>query len=44
MTQEQAKVHAPDLVGGYWVNSEPVRMPDQKGRMTLEEGCSCCGS
>jgi len=35
MTQEQAKVHAPDLVGGYWVNGEPVSMPAQKGKVVL---------
>ena len=35
MTQEQAKVNAPDLVGGYWVNSEPVSMPEQKGKVVL---------
>lgn len=26
MTQEEARIRAPDLVGGYWVNSEPLSM------------------
>jgi len=35
MTQEPAKVHAPDLVGGYWVNSEPLSIQSLRGRVVL---------
>jgi thiol-disulfide isomerase/thioredoxin len=35
MTEEQAKIHAPDLVGGYWVNSEPVSIESLRGNAVL---------
>lgn len=35
MTEEQAKIHAPDLVGGYWVNSEPVSIESLRGKAVL---------
>jgi thiol-disulfide isomerase/thioredoxin len=35
MTQEQAKIHAPELSGGYWVNSEPLTMATLRGRPVL---------
>jgi thiol-disulfide isomerase/thioredoxin len=35
MTQEPAKVHAPDLVGGYWVNGEPLSIQSLRGKVVL---------
>ncbi|HET8945305.1 MAG TPA: redoxin family protein [Dehalococcoidia bacterium] len=35
MTQEDARVRAPDLVGGYWVNSEPLNIADLRGKAAL---------
>ncbi len=35
MTQEEARIRAPDLVGGYWVNSEPVNIGDLRGKAVL---------
>lgn len=35
MTEEQAKIHAPDFVGGYWVNSEPVSIEGLRGKAVL---------
>ena len=35
MTQEEARIHAPDLVGGYWVNSEPLNIADLRGKAVL---------
>ncbi len=35
MTQEAAQVHAPDLVGGYWVNSEPLSIASLQGKAVL---------
>ncbi|HEU4759783.1 MAG TPA: redoxin family protein [Dehalococcoidia bacterium] len=35
MTEEAAKIHAPDLVGGYWLNSEPLRMEALRGKVVL---------
>lgn len=35
MTEEDARVHAPELTGGYWVNSEPVTMASLRGKPVL---------
>jgi thiol-disulfide isomerase/thioredoxin len=35
VTQEPTKIHAPDLVGGYWVNSEPLSIASLRGRAVL---------
>jgi thiol-disulfide isomerase/thioredoxin len=35
MTEEQSKIHAPDLVGGYWVNSDPVSIESLRGKAAL---------
>src|SRR3972149_8951708 len=35
MTQEEARIHAPDLVGGYWGNSEPLNIADLRGKAVL---------
>ena len=35
MTQEEARIHAPDLVGGYWLNSEPLGISDLSGKAVL---------
>lgn len=35
MTQEDARIHAPDLTGGYWVNSEPLSIADLRGKAVL---------
>jgi thiol-disulfide isomerase/thioredoxin len=35
MTEEKAKVHAPELTGGYWVNSEPLTMASLRGGPVL---------
>lgn len=35
MTEEQAKIRAPELAGGYWVNSEPITMESLRGRPVL---------
>ena len=35
MTQEEARIRAPDLVGGYWVNSEPLHIADLRGKAVL---------
>lgn len=35
MTQEEARIRAPDLVGGYWVNSEPLSIEGLRGKAVL---------
>jgi len=35
MTEEQARIRAPDLIGGYWVNSEPQHISELRGRAVL---------
>jgi thiol-disulfide isomerase/thioredoxin len=35
MTQEQSAIRAPDLAGGYWVNSEPLTMEALRGKAVL---------
>ena len=35
MTQEATKIHAPDLVGGYWVNSEPLTIASLRSKAVL---------
>ena len=35
MAEEKAKVHAPELSGGYWVNSEPLTMASLRGGPVL---------
>lgn len=35
MSEEAARVHAPELTGGYWVNSEPLTMASLRGRPVL---------
>ncbi|MDO8616164.1 MAG: redoxin family protein [Dehalococcoidia bacterium] len=35
MTQEDAKIRAPELTGGYWVNSEPLTMQSLRGKVVL---------
>ena len=35
MTQEETRIHAPDLVGGYWVNSEPLSIASLRGKAVL---------
>ena len=35
MAEEQARIHAPELTGGYWVNSEPQPMAQLRGRVVL---------
>ena len=35
MTQEPARIHAPDLIGGYWVNSEPLQIEGLRGKVVL---------
>ncbi len=35
MTEEDARIRAPDLVGGYWVNSEPLSMGTLRGKAVL---------
>ncbi len=35
MTQEDTKIRAPELTGGYWVNHEGLRMFDLKGKAVL---------
>lgn len=35
MAQETAQIRAPDLVGGYWVNSEPLSLGVLRGKAVL---------
>jgi thiol-disulfide isomerase/thioredoxin len=35
MRQEETRIHAPDLVGGYWVNSEPLAIGSLRGKSVL---------
>ena len=35
MTEEKAKVHAPELSGGYWVNGEPLTVASLRGGPVL---------
>src|SRR3990172_3182304 len=35
MTDETAQIHAPELTGGYWVNSEPLSMQALRGKVVL---------
>jgi len=35
LAEEQARIHAPELTGGYWVNSEPQPMAQLRGRVVL---------
>ncbi|MBI1885928.1 MAG: redoxin domain-containing protein [Chloroflexi bacterium] len=35
MTEEAARIRAPELTGGYWVNSEPLIMESLRGRPLL---------
>jgi len=35
MTQEETRIHAPDLVGGYWVNGEPLSIASLRGKAVL---------
>ena len=35
MMDETAQIHAPELTGGYWVNSEPLAMQSLRGKAVL---------
>ena len=35
MAEEAARIRAPELVGGYWVNSEPQTMASLRGKVVL---------
>ena len=35
MAEEAARIRAPELVGGYWVNSEPLTMASLRGKVVL---------
>ncbi len=35
MTQQDARIHAPDLAGGYWVNSDPLTIESLRGKVVL---------